>query len=143
MIKECPFCSEIESRSRVISETQDTMTILSNPTLVQGHYLVVPKRHVEKFSEMNDEELRDLFSKVINWQELLLKKNSGCDIRQNYRPFLKQSRLKVNHLHVHLIPREFEDELYGKCQIYEREIFKELNQKELDETLKELKKLMI
>lgn len=59
----------------------------------------------------------------------------GCDIRQNYRPFQKESNLKVNHLHFHVIPRELEDELYQKSMIYEKEVFKPLT----DEIREEVK----
>ena len=50
----------------------------------------------------------------------------GCDIKQNYRPFQKQTKLKVNHLHIHLQPRELFDNLYEKSQIFEKEIFSDL-----------------
>ena len=138
MSEKCPFCSKIEPKSRIIDETNKTLTILSNPALVEGHCLVIPKRHVEKLSELNKEEKEELFSQVVKAQELLLKKFGGCDIRQNFRPFQKQSNLKVNHLHIHLQPRELEDELYKKCQIFEKEVFKELSQEELDKLKQEL-----
>ncbi len=133
MEKNCPFCERIERKSRIIDETQYTLTILSNPSLVRGHCLVILKRHIEKLSNLSEKERRDLFSQVIKTEELLLKKYTGCDVRQNYRPFIPLSNLKVNHLHFHLIPRESMDELYSKCQIYEKEIFRELSQRELDE----------
>ena len=96
-----------------------------------GHLLVVPKRHVEKLSALQEDERRELFEKVIQFQEKILSKlASGCDIRQNYRPFQKQSNLKVNHLHIHLQPRELEDELYEKCQIFETKIFSNLTKEE-------------
>lgn len=134
----CPFCSKIEPRSRIIEETKHTLTILSNPALVKGHCLIIPKRHVEKISELNEDEIKDSINQLIKMQKRLLKKFSGCDIRQNYRPFQKQNNLKVDHLHFHLLPRELEDELYKKCQIFEKEIFKELSQEELDNIKKEI-----
>ena len=63
-------------------------------------------------------------------EKILAKFASGCDIRQNCRPFQKQSNLKVDHVHYHLLPREFKDELYQKCQIYETEIFRRLTEEE-------------
>lgn len=131
MSEKCPFC-EIKDTNRILDETDKTLTILSNPALVKGHCLVIPKRHVEKLSELSEEEKEELFSQVIKIQEILLKKFGGCDIRQNYRPFRKQNNLKVDHLHIHLQPRELFDELYKKCQIYEKEIFRKLSQEESD-----------
>ncbi len=138
MTGNCVFCKSIEPKSRVLYETENTFSILSNPALVKGHVLVIPKKHVEKISELNEEERGDLFEQAIKMQELLLKKYGGCDIRQNFRPFQKQDELKVNHLHIHLQPREFEDELYWKCQIYEKEIFKNLNEEELEKLKEEI-----
>jgi len=133
MEENCPFCIEIEPKSRIIKETGHTLVILSNPALVKGHCLILPKRHIEKLIDLRNYELNGLFWQIISMEELLLKKFGGCDIKQNYRPFQKEDNLKVNHLHFHLQPREFEDELYKKCQIYEKEIFRNLNQEDLDE----------
>jgi histidine triad (HIT) family protein len=129
----CPFCELDKEKTRVLSESKHSFVILSNLSLVRGHCLVIPKKHVEKLSELNKEEIDDLILEVINFQENLLKKFGGCDIRQNYRPFQKQDDLKVHHLHIHLQPRELEDELYKKSQINEREIFHKLNNEELEE----------
>lgn len=130
--EKCPFCDIKEEKTRVLSETALSVTILSNPSLVRGHCLVIPKRHVEKLNELREDERKDLLHHTIKMQELLLKKFFGCDIRQNYRPFQKQNSLKVNHLHIHLQPRKLKDELYQKCQKFEKQIFRQINQKELD-----------
>ena len=135
----CVFCNLNLERTRVISESENIFAILSNPALVEGHCLVIPKRHVEKLNELSEDERVDLFEQMIKLQELLSKQyNSGCDIRQNYRPFQKEGDLKVNHLHIHLQPRNFEDELYHKCQVFEKDLFRMLNENELDEVKKEV-----
>ncbi len=63
----------------------------------------------------------------------------GCDIRQNYRPFQAENNLKIDHLHIHLQPREFEDRLYSKCQIFEKDVFEYLTEKEMGDIIKLLK----
>ncbi|HUV72522.1 MAG TPA: HIT family protein [Clostridia bacterium] len=130
-IMDCPFCNLDKKRSRIVKEGKHVLVILSNPRLVDGHLLVIPKRHVEKASELGSKERKELFETVLEFQEKILSKfAAGCDIRQNYRPFQKQGDIKVNHLHFHLLPREFKDELYQKCQIHETEIFRMLTEKE-------------
>jgi len=57
----------------------------------------------------------------------------GGDFILNYRPFMPQNRLKVNHLHIHLRPRELFDKLYKKSQIFETNLFKDLTQEEIKE----------
>jgi len=133
----CPFCDINKEKTSIINEGKYTLVVLSNPRLMPGHLLVIPKRHVEKLSELDDDERKELIDKVIEYQEKILSKFAkGCDIRQNYRSFQKQDNLKVNHLHIHLQPREFEDELYFKSQIYEKQIFSEPTKEEREKFLK-------
>ena len=134
---DCPFCNINPEKTRILKDKKFVRVIFSNPRLMPGHLLIVPKRHIEKLSELNKEEQKELFETIIEFQEKILSKvASGCDIRINYRPFQKQDNLKVNHLHVHLYPRELFDELYDKCQIFEKDIFKDLPPEELDKMLK-------
>lgn len=130
----CPFCEINETR--IIESKQYIFVTPSNPRLMPGHLLVIPKRHVERLSELNEEERKEIFETIIEYQKKLLNKFAGCDIRQNYRPFLKQNDVKVNHLHFHLLPREIEDELYKKSQFSEIAIFKKMSDKEIEESLK-------
>jgi len=138
MTSHCVFCKLDSVKERVVGETENTVAILSNPSLVKGHVLVIPKRHVEKLSELNKQEITELMEHVVKIQEGLLKKFKGCDIRQNYRPFQKEDRLKVNHLHIHIQPRELFDELYEKCQIHEKDIFQDLNESDLGNLMSEV-----
>ena len=133
----CRFCNINPQKTQILKEGKFVRVIFSNPRLMPGHLLIVPKRHVCKFSELNKEEQQELWQTIIEFQKKILKRvSSGCDIRQNCRPFQKSSKLKVNHLHVHLQPREIFDELYKKCQIFETDMFKELSSKELKKFLK-------
>lgn len=128
----CPFCGIDKEKNRIIKEGEFTFVIFSDPRLMPGHLLVIPKRHVEKLSELSEKERKELIDNVIEFQEKILKKIApGCDIRENYRPFQKQDNLKVYHLHIHLQPRELKDELYKECQIYETEVFKTLSEEEV------------
>ena len=85
--------------------------VLSNPRLLPGHILVFPKRHVEKISELNQTERTELFNTVIEYQQKIIDTFDGCDMRQNYRPFATQSNVKVDHVHIHLLPRKPDDVL--------------------------------
>ena len=131
----CPFCDL--TGAGIIKETNFCYVKLSNPRLMSGHLLIIPKRHVEKLSELSNEELKELIALTIEFQEKILKNlASGCDIAEHYRPFQKQDRLKVNHLHIHLHPRELFDELYKKCQVFEKEVFNDLPPEEIEKMLK-------
>jgi diadenosine tetraphosphate (Ap4A) HIT family hydrolase len=124
----CPFCNINE---RIIEEKKFCNVIFSNPRLMPGHLLVIPKRHVEKLSELNTEERTNLLDTVIEYEEKVLKFANGCTINNNYMPFLPQSRTKVDHLHIHLWPREKEDELYNKMLIHQHNLFIDLPEHEV------------
>ena len=130
----CPFC---DPSQQVIKQNKHAQVILSNPRKVPGHFLVLPKRHLEKPWELEPEEILDVFALISEIEQKIIGKlGEGCDIRQNYRPFLKQNNLKVDHLHFHVIPRTLEDYIYTVSGKYEDELFAELDQTEHDEVAK-------
>ncbi|KPJ55118.1 hypothetical protein AMJ47_01170 [Parcubacteria bacterium DG_72] len=134
---ECAFCEIDKEKTRIIKQAKHCYVCFSNPRLMPAHLLVISKRHVEKLSELNKEEREELINLVIEFQEKILNNIAkGCDIKQNYRSFQTQDGLKLDHLHIHLLPREFEDELYEKSQIFEKDIFKPLTQEEIDKITK-------
>lgn len=133
----CPFCKIDTTKTKILKKSKHYYIALSNPRLVLGHLLVIPNRHVEKLSELKKQEKQEILDGVIALEEKVLEKfSTGCDIKTHYRPFLKENWDKVNHLHFHVQPREFEDELYKKSQIHEKKIWKNLPKKEKDKFVK-------
>lgn len=126
----CPFCN---IANRVLKQNELAQVFLSDPHKVAGHLLVTPKRHVEKPWELTNLELTAIFD-LIFWieQKLIGKLGDGFDIRQNYRPFMDQSRLKVNHIHFHVIPRSGGDYIYQVSEQYEKDLFVNLDDMERD-----------
>lgn len=106
---------------------------------MKGHLLVVPKRHVEQPWDLTSLELKEIFSHIHDLQKKLSNTlGTGCDIRQNYRPFMKQGKLKVDHLHFHLLPRTFQDDLHERSMKFETDIFTDL----LDDEVNEIRKAL-
>jgi len=127
-MKECPFCKPM----KVLVENELARVLASDPRLTFGHLLVVPKRHVEQPWEMGDDEMLAVWTLMKKYQKVLTERvGTGCDVRENYRPFLTQGRLKVDHVHWHLIPRTDKDDIYMKSQIGERGLFQDLQDEEL------------
>jgi len=52
----CPFCNINSEKTCIIKDKEFVRVIFSNPRLMPGHLLIVPKRHIEKTSESNNEE---------------------------------------------------------------------------------------
>ena len=74
---------------------------------------MIPKRHVEKPWELEDKEILSVYE-LINFVEQRVVKElaTGVDLRQHCRPFLREGRTKVNHVHYHIFPRTLNDELH-------------------------------
>lgn len=136
-MKDCPFC---DSDARILRENERAKVILSNPRKVSGHFLVIPKRHIEAPWDLKKDEITDIFELIFEIEKKIIGKlGDGVDIRQNYRPFMQQSKLKVNHVHFHVYPRYFEDYLYKMSERFETDLFTDLDEDEHDEIAKLLK----
>lgn len=123
--QDCPFC---DTTGRVLKENDQAKAILSDPHKVPGHFLIIPKRHVEKPWELTRDELMGIFDLIFFIEQRILGTlGDGCDIRQNYRPFLDQDNLKVNHLAFHVIPRSLNDYLYSVSEKYEEDLYADLD----------------
>jgi diadenosine tetraphosphate (Ap4A) HIT family hydrolase len=112
---------------RIIIERKTAALILSNPKKIAGHFLVIPKRHVEKPWELTSEEQSDIFELILLVQKTLYdnKIAPGSDICEHYRPFIKQGRIKVDHIHYHVLPRNMFDRIYNTIEKHETEEFYE------------------
>ncbi len=135
--KDCMICSGSDP---VLKENDLAKVILSNPRKVPGHFLVMPKRHIEKPWEMTNEELIAVFELIFFVEQRIIGKlGEGCDVKQNYRPFLPQSRLKKDHILFHVYPRSLHDYLYKVAEVYETDLFADLDDVERNEVAKLLK----
>lgn len=133
MNKDCPFCALAKEKGRILKEGRYCYVIFSNPRLMPGHLLIIPKRHVEgRLQDLSKEERDEILDFLVEYQTKILGKiSSGCDIRQNYKPYAENSRTHVNHLHFHLNPREYKDELYEKADIYRDPLYRDLPEEEI------------
>ena len=125
MAFKCVFCQVHNDEShRVIYSNSHCVAVLDKYPVVQGHCLVIPRRHVEKLQDLTKVEVLSLFDAITKVEDALLslKLGDGVDLRQHYRPFLEESMLKVNHVHFHLLPRKNNDELYSKALVNELDL---------------------
>lgn len=134
----CPFCGP---KDRILKENAQAIAVLSNPRKVPGHVLVVPKRHVEKPWDVTSDERLAIFELIDDIEQKIIAAglSDGCDVRQNYRPFLNQNKLKVDHVHYHVIPRAHDDYIYQISEKYDAELFADLDPKEASAVTKILK----
>ena len=106
---DCIFCKIVnkEIPSRIITETENSIAFLDAFPVSHGHTLVIPKNHYEKVQDMTDIDNNDLFDtvhKVISKVDKL----TGSTLLAIHNG--KDSGQEIPHVHVHLIPRESDDQ---------------------------------
>ncbi|MEM4336418.1 MAG: HIT domain-containing protein [Candidatus Woesearchaeota archaeon] len=111
-MKKCVFCNL--NKKEILIETEFCYVIADKYPLSKYHTLIIPKKHYESITQIPNKELFDIIKTIKKVEEKMISKLKieGVDLRQNYRPFLKEGKLKKEHLHFHLIPRRYKDNLY-------------------------------
>jgi hypothetical protein len=102
MNKECPFCSL--RTDRIIQENGTAFWILDGFPVSQGHSLIIPKRHVGSFFEVNAEERVGMLALLDEAQKWLSSKYQSEAFNIGINDGLLAGQT-VPHLHMHLIPR--------------------------------------
>jgi len=135
-MQKCAFCDVTEDeRNKILLATPLTVVLMANQRKVPGQLLVVPKRHVERLSELSNEERKEIFEVIVTAEKRIIKYyGAGCDVTQHYKPYLDEDGFKVNHLHFHVLPRYKGDSL-DKLREKERILYKSITEKEWDDTV--------
>jgi len=107
MANKCIFCKL--SNLRVEREYKNFYSIKDQYPVTKGHTLIITKRHLENYFDLNKNEL-DEFNKIIKKEKILLEKSDskicGFNIGINQGIVAGQT---IMHCHIHLIPRRKND----------------------------------
>ena len=100
--KDCIFCNL--TPDRIITESDYTITIRDGFPVSEGHTLIIPKRHVQSFFDLQAIEKAAILQALDEAKEALDREFNpdGFNIGINDGEAAGQT---VMHLHVHLIPR--------------------------------------
>lgn len=106
----CPFCeiTQAPSNPRLFAANEYAFVIADGYPVTDGHTLVIPKRHVASFFELNRQE-RDSMLLLLDSAKAKLEQGrqpDGYSIGINDGAAAGQT---VPHCHMHLIPRYDED----------------------------------
>ena len=117
-----------------IYHDSDIIAILDKYPIDKGHSLVITKKPYEKLTDMSNQEVAELFSKIPKIANAIIKATNAdaFSIAQNNGRAAKQI---IPHVHVHIIPR-YNDTgtLWLKRKI--------LRDNELDELAQKIRKCM-
>ena len=133
MLTECIFCDMIEGKLsfNMIYEDNDCLVILDKYPIDNGHSLIITKKHFEKITDMNTDDVSGLFSKIPKIANAIIKATNAdaFSIAQNNGKAAKQI---IPHVHIHIIPRyDATGTLWTKRKI--------MNDDELSELAKKIK----
>lgn len=115
----CAFCDKAVLNSQKFYEDDLVIALYTHKPILPGHCLIIPKRHVERFENLLDEEILQIgrvikkvnvaASKVFATSSYLLLQKNGLEFGQS-----------IPHLHFHYIPRKAGDDSILKLfiQIY-------------------------
>lgn len=111
--KDCIFCkiTDREIASKIVFENDLDLAFLDISPISKGHTIVIPKNHYSNLEDIPNNELTELYKVVKN---LAIKiheklKIDGYNILQNN--FMAAGQV-IKHFHVHIIPRNFDDEKF-------------------------------
>lgn len=115
-VKACAFCNSNIIANQVYYEGQHVRVLLNYMPILEGHSLVIPKRHVERFEDLSVEELTEMhaviqkvgraFQKVYDTSDYLISCQNG-----------ERAGQTVGHVHFHVIPR-VEKNVITKLQLW-------------------------
>lgn len=115
MSEECIFCKIINNQmpSDKVYEDNECIVIMDRFPNNIGQCLVIPKIHVQNIFELDDElsgKILKVASKIAKGMQNALKPD-GIHLLQNNGRGANQT---VNHFHMHIIPRYFDDTIQIK-----------------------------
>ncbi|MGC9018791.1 MAG: HIT family protein [Candidatus Bipolaricaulaceae bacterium] len=102
----CPFCriAQGELFAHLIYADDLVLAFLDAAPMAPGHTLVVPRAHVERFTELSEEQAGHLFTVAVRVGRALKEvlEAPGFTVGLNDGVVAGQG---VPHVHLHLIPR--------------------------------------
>ena len=98
----CPFC--LPAAGSVFLETTLVQGLWDGFPVSPGHTLIVPRRHIARWSDATEVERQELTAAIAAVQRIVqdLHHPAGFNVGFNDGPAAGQT---VGHLHIHVIPR--------------------------------------
>ncbi|HDD45997.1 MAG TPA: HIT family protein [Candidatus Aenigmarchaeota archaeon] len=137
-MEECLFCKIVAGQipAEKVYEDSDVIAFLDINPRNPGHTLVIPKKHFSDLLEMDDEYAMKLFVAVKRIAKAIKDgiKADGISISQSNGRAAGQV---VNHMHVHVIPRFFNEGPVGLESILPTKKIDQGSMKNISNILKE------
>jgi histidine triad (HIT) family protein len=120
---------EGKREGHIVYEDEKHIAFLDKYPIDDGHTLVIPKKHYERITDMDSNDVGELFSLIPKIAKAVLL-GAGADAFSLAQNNGKAAKQIIPHVHVHIIPR-YNDKgtVWTKRQIPSADVLSELSQK--------------
>ena len=127
----CIFCDILDGKrgAHIVYEDEEHIAFLDKYPIDDGHTLVIPKKHYERITDMNSDDVGKIFSLVPKIAKAVLS-GAGADAFSLAQNNGKAAKQIIPHVHIHIIPRyNNKGTVWTKRQIPTDEVLSQLAQK--------------
>ncbi len=100
--EECPLCEELKLKRRVITENKTAFVLVNLKLVKEGHVMILPKRHVERYDELTPEEAKDIADLIERVSDAIYKEYGHYPLIA-INPVHRRTQ---PHIHIHLVPTD-------------------------------------
>ena len=127
----CIFCDILTGKrdGHIVYEDNKHIAFLDKYPIDDGHTLVIPKKHFERITDMDSNDVGEIFSIVPKIAKAVLS-GAGADAFSLAQNNGKAAKQIIPHVHIHIIPRyNNKGTLWTKRQIPTNDELFELSEK--------------
>ena len=124
----CIFCDILDGtrNGHLVYEDKDHIAFLDKYPIDDGHTLVIPRKHHEKITDMDSNDVGKIFSLIPKIAKAVLA-GAGADAFSLAQNNGKAAKQIIPHVHIHIIPRyNNKGTVWTKRQIPTDEVLSEL-----------------
>ena len=124
----CIFCDILDGTRNgyIVYEDKDHIAFLDKYPIDDGHTLVIPRKHHEKITDMDSNDVGKIFSLIPKIAKAVLA-GAGADAFSLAQNNGKAAKQIIPHVHIHIIPRyNNKGTVWTKRQIPTDEVLSEL-----------------
>jgi histidine triad (HIT) family protein len=102
----CIFCDILDGTrdGYLVYEDKDHIAFLDKYPIDDGHTLVIPRKHHEKITDMDSNDVGKIFSLIPKIAKAILA-GTGADAFSLAQNNGKAAKQIIPHVHIHIIPR--------------------------------------
>jgi|TARA_B110000438_G_scaffold243240_1_gene243196 histidine triad (HIT) family protein len=127
----CIFCDILAGKreAHIVYEDETHLAFLDKYPIDDGHTLVIPKKHYERITDMDSNDVGKIFSLIPKIAKAVLS-GAGADAFSLAQNNGKAAKQIIPHVHIHIIPRyNNKGTVWTKRQIPTDDVLSELAQK--------------